>query len=283
MLNLLLGVIAATAEPQPTAEPLKTIVRVKSTPFCSTLVTSVFHAIEGLGDNDDMIGVSGPLLLKMGNELEPMSQAGEQFDKLQDTFMTAPGGTHETDPRLVMDNQRLMKLSAAIAANVVSLDDVMGSIKGADALKAQLAAVEDAQKKNLNTLSGLSNTFSLQDLIAKGDGTQGTINPDIKIGSSRAPAQSIQVSHNDQDVSFQDIVSGEERSRIGSTAANGPIGRPHDPTLDTDPAISVKPSSVANNPMARFYVAVAQQRQATAEAERELTVAVNAAVDQCRE
>jgi len=274
---LLTTTVIAQAAPAPDASPLKTIIRVKSTPLCSTLTSSVFYTIQGLQINDKIIAGSGPILVRMGKELVPDSLAGEKFDQIQAEYGgSGPAGTHDPNPALLMDNQRLNRLVSGIVHNIAVIDNILNDPKRfpsvanndedrkALQLKAELQAVVDQQRKNLNVFSGLDATFNLQVLIAKGDGTQGVIN---------AGGPNGQVSHNDQDVSFQDVISGPERGRVGS---------PKDPTVDTDPAVSQKAlGELANNPMRRFLVGVLLNERATGQAEDALTQDVNATVNEC--
>jgi hypothetical protein len=271
--------VASVSTPAPSPDPtptLKTIIRVHSSPLCSTLASAVFRAVTGLQINDKLIATSGPLLVGMGKELLPDSYAGKEFDKLQAQWGNAPGGVHNTNPGLELDNQRLLQITSEIAHNLAIIDEILADpdrfpseAKTEDdkvdlLLKAQLQAIADQQRKNLNVLSGLADTFSMQDLIAKGDGTQGAING----GGSRG-----QVSHNDQDVSFQDAVTGPSRGRVGHAV---------DPTVDQDPAVTVNPTLLQNNPMARFYAGVVQNQQTTSQAENVLTPTIVAAATECK-
>lgn len=245
--------------PSPSAEPLKTIVNVHSSPACGVVRDSALYITEGLSANNRIIEGSKVVLLRMGSELAPVGTAGTVFDALQAQWGTTPGGTHDTNPSLVMDNQRLRRLADELLHNLSVINVLLNdqarfpssanvSAEKMAALKEQLLSVASEQQKNLNLLYGLVDTFSLQDLIAKGDGTQGVIND----------AGGVQVSHNDQDVSFQDITTGPSRGRIGHAV---------DPTVDTDPAISQKPTDLSNNPMARFYTSVVATQQSTAQNE----------------
>jgi hypothetical protein len=275
---LLLAVTVAQAAPAPSASPLKTITTVKSAPLCTTLTTTVLHTIQGLQINDKIIESSKPVLIDMGKAWMPNSLAGEKFDQMQAQWGNAPGGTHNADnPGLILGAQHIYKVASGIVHNLQIIDDMLNDParfpadpktdqdKQSLLLKQQLQAVADQQRKSLNVLNGLADTFSMQDLIAHGDGTQGAINGGVGNG---------QVSHGDQDVSFQDPISGPDRGRIGS---------PKDPTVDTDPAISQKSTGLeANNPMMRFYVGVEEVQGSTAQAETALTQTVLAVVNQCK-
>ncbi|HVA26574.1 MAG TPA: hypothetical protein VNF68_00205 [Candidatus Baltobacteraceae bacterium] len=278
MLAVLL-LVAGTLSPAPSPVPttLKTITRVKSSPLCTVVQRNVFSTIEGLRINDRLVAMSKPLLLHMGSEFEPSSAAGKTFDAQSLYNGTVPGGTHDTNPALLLDNQHLLRLATAIVHNLAVIDAFLDDPKRfpalaqtdddktAQQLKAQLQAAADQQRKNLNVLYGLYDTFSLQDLIAKGDGTQGAIN----FGGSKG-----QVSHNDQDVSFQDVVTGPERGRSGS---------PVNPTVEQDPAVSQAGTDLANNPMARIYTSVVRIQQGTVQAENTLSQTLSGVVDGCRQ
>lgn len=278
MLSLLFAVAVAQAAPSPGATPLKTITTVKSAPLCTTLTSTVLHTVQGLQINDRMIASSKSVLVDMGKAWLPASIAGEKFDQLQAQWGNAPGGTHNVDnPGLILGAQHIYKISMGIVHNLQIIDDMLNDParfpadaksdqdKQALQLKAELQAVVDQQRKNLNELNGLADTFNMQDLIAHGDGTQGAIN-----GGGKGD----QVSHNDQDVSFLDPISGPERGRNGSAK---------DPTVDTDPAISQKATGLdANNPMMRFYVGVEQNEASTSQAESALAQTILQVVAQCK-
>jgi hypothetical protein len=275
---LLLAVTVAQTAPAPSATPLKTITTVKSGPICSTLTSTVLHTIQGLQINDKIIESSKPVLVDMAQAWAPNSLAGEKFDQLQAQWGNAPGGTHNVDNAgLILAGQHLYKVAGGLVHNLQIIDDLLNdpqrfppdpktdADREAALLKAQLQSVADQQRKSLNVLYGLADTFNMQDLIAHGDGTQGVINGGI--GNA-------QVSHGDQDVSFQDPISGPERGRIGS---------PKDPTVDTDPAISQKSlGALANSPIMRFYVGVVEEQRATAQSEGELSQTVVQVANQCK-
>jgi hypothetical protein len=261
--------------PTPSPTPLPMIAHVKATPLCSTVANNVFYTIGGLRINDKLIANTKPLLIEMGKAYEQSSGVGARFDKQQAAWGNTAGGTHETNTGLVLGNQRLVRLADELVHNLDMIDGILNDPtrfpavaktdddKKALALKAQLQAVADQQRKNLNVLYGLGDTFSLQDLIAKGDQTQGAIN-----GGGQQ-----QVSHNDQDVSFQDVLSGVDRGQSGHAT---------DPGLSQDPSITQSATDLTNNPMARFFVEVAQNEDATGLAENALTATVISTIKGCR-
>jgi hypothetical protein len=268
--------VAQATAPSPTPSPLKTIAHVRSSPLCSTLGNNVFHTIQGLRINDKLIDNSRPLLLAMGKAFVEGSSVGHRLDQQQAQWGNTAGGLHDTNPAVELNAERLGQLIGEIVHNLDIIDGTLkdpnrfpaqaqtDADKKAMALKAQLQAVADQQRKNLNVLNGLVDTFSLQDLIAKGDGTLGAIND----GGAK------QVSHNDQDVSFQDVISGVDRGRSGHTS---------DPTLTQDPAITQAATDLTNNPMAPFYVTVVKNEEGASQAENTLAQTVVAVVNSCRQ
>ena len=263
---------APTETPAPLPIALKTIITVRSTQLCNATATTVMYTIQGLQANDRLVESSKPLLLEMGRDFIPISEVGNAFGKRTSHF----GGAHDPSPALILDNQHLIKLTNQIVHNLAIIDSLLNdrsrfptvaktdSDKEALLLKAQLEAVADQQRKILNVLYGLSDTLSLQELVAKGDGMQGATGG----GGSGA-----QVGQADQDVSFQDILSASARGRSG----------PVDPAVDQDPAISRPPTELSNSPIARFYFGVAEQQRSTASAENALTQTVLNVAATCRQ
>ncbi len=262
--------IADAPAPSPSATPpLKTIIRVHSTPLCAAIASNVLYVIGGLQANDRLVESSKPLLLETGKDYIPTSEVGQSFGKRSARF----GGAHDPSPALILDTEHLNKVVSAIVRNLAMIDAALrdptrfpAEAKTDDerkelVLKSQLEAVADQQRKTLNTLYGLSDTLSLQQLVAKGDGLQGATNE----GNAK-------VAQSDQDVSFQDVLSAASRGR----------GAPVDPTVDQDPAISQAPTDLTNNPMARFYLGVAAEQKTTASAENQLTQTVVTTAATCR-
>ncbi len=276
---LLLAALTDAPGPEPSATPPKTITTVKSIPFCTTLTKSVLPTIQGLQFNDNIIASSKPLMIDMGKLYVPASLAGEKFDQYAAQWgSSTAGGTHTADnPGMQLAAQRLEMIASGIVHNLDLIEKILNDPtrfpnppktdqdRQAILLKQELQQVADQQKKALNVLYGLADTLNMQTLIAHGDGTQGAINGGGASGS---------VAHNDQDVSFQDPISGPERGRNGHA---------QDPTVDTDPAISQKAlGTFANNPLMRFYAGVVANQQSTAQAENQLTATVLQNVGQCK-
>ncbi len=267
MLPLFLVVVVAQVTPLPSAPPLKTIITVKSTPFCQALTSTVFSTISGLQSNDRIVAATKPVLVDFSKAWVDNSVAGHHFDQMQIHQNFEPADIHNDDnPEMILDARRLARLAEGIVHNLAVIDGLLADPRLTPELKAQLLAVAYQQRKNLNVIYGLADTFELQNIIAHGDNTQGVLNETFK-------GKPIALSANDQDVSFQDILSGPQRAMVGA---------PQDPTVDTDPAISQKATSaLANNPIFRFYQGVEQNQVATAHAEDQLTQTVLAATKQC--
>ena len=284
---LLLAAVVAQA-PAPTASPLKTIIRIRTSPLCTTIRQNVVNIMNGLQANDAIVNGSKPVLLRMGTELQPTGTQGQHADESGthlNGISSEPGGVHDTNPALVLDNQRLKQLANSLQHNLAIIQSALADptkfppqstsddIAATQQLKAQLQAIAAQQNNSLGVISGLTDTFSMQDLIAKGDGTQGVINAPGANITGAAPAcpavnQNPQngcggamVSHDDQDVSLGDPISASARQN-NMTAK--------DPSVDTDPAVSQHGSDLANNPMARFYLGVTANQQHAAVAEETL-------------
>lgn len=274
MLHMLLFAVVVSAEPAPTATPLKTIIRIRTSPICTTIRQNVADVMNGLQANDKLVSASKPVLLRMGKEFQPVGLAGQTFDNMPNHLAgeaSVPGGTHDTNPALVLDNQRVTELSAELTHNLAIIDTLLADktkfptqASAADdeqtkLLQSELQAIADQQRRSLSILAGLADTFSMQDLIAKGDGTQGVLDePAAGHNVEGATPPPLIVSHEDQDVSFKDPISGSARQNAKT---------PKDPTVDKDPAVSQPGTDLSNNPMARFYVAVSKTQQRTGEAE----------------
>jgi hypothetical protein len=270
MLPLLLAALVAQVTPLPSATPLKTIITVKSSPLCQALTGTVIDTISGLQSNDRIVASTKPVLVDFGKAWANNSVAGHHFDQMQIHENFEPAGIHNDDnPAMILDARRLARLAEGIVHNLQLIDALLADPRLTPELKAQLQAVADQQRHTLNVIYGLADTFELQDIIAHGDNTQGALNETFG-------AHSLDSSFNDQDVSFQDVVSGPQRAVALFSGSR-------DPTVDTDPAISQKATGeLANNPIFRFYQGIEQNQVATAHAEDQLTKTVLDIVNQCK-
>jgi hypothetical protein len=295
MLHPLLLAAVVSQAPAPTASPLKTIIRVQTSPLCTTIRQNVVHILDGLQANDGIVNGSKPVLLRMGTELQPSGIQGRNADA-QGTYSNGvssePGGVHDTNPALVLDNQRLKQLANELQHNLAIIKSILADPtkfpaqstsddeKTAQQLKEQLQAIVDQQNNNFALISGLTDTFSMQDLIAKGDGTQGVLNsPDHSFAPACPPTNQnpqdpceATLSHGDQNVGFNDPISASAQQNIMTTK---------DPSIGRDPAVSQPGTDLSNNPMARFYLGVTAIQQRTAKAEAALGSALNDLTASC--
>lgn len=270
MLPLLLAVMVAQVTPLPSATPLKTIITVKSTPLCQTLTGTVLSTIAGLQSNDRIIESTKPVLVSFGKAWVDNSSAGHHFDQMQIHENFEPADIHnDNNPAMILDARKLERLAQGIVHNLGVIDGLLADPRLTPELKARLQAVADQQRQALNVIYGLASTFELQDIIAHGDGTQGALNESYH-------GRPLESSFSDQDVSFQDVVSGPQRAVALYSGMR-------DPTVDTDPAISQKATGeLANNPLLRFYEGIEANQLATAHAEDQLAQTVLDAVNQCK-
>jgi hypothetical protein len=268
---------AIGAVPQPTSSPLKTILHEHVSPLCTTLKSNVFQSIQGLRINDKLVGTANGIVLQMGRDFAQTRKfAATNSSQTQAMWGNTAGvfsNEYSQSAALQFDAQHLMELSSNLAHNLEIIDKLlMDSTKfPSDArtvtdrqaldLKTKLQQIADAQKQALNTIYGLADTYELQALIARGDNTRGAINS----GSQH-------VSHDEQQVTFQDPVSGPERGRQGSR--EDPVTAYNDATI--------KAEESTHNPFAPYVVNVARSQGNAQAAEDALAPLVFAAVNECK-
>lgn len=166
-LSLLLAQ-ASVAQPSPSPTPPKTIVRTKSTPFCTVFRENVFRAVQGLRINDSVIDQGQSILAKWA------------YDSVVDKGKIN-GGSRK------MDHYQLGLVVGQAAHNLqlvyALLDDPSRFPAGPQddsgrdlaTIKATLQAVADSQERSLNILSGTYETQSLNALLSLGNAAAGTI------------------------------------------------------------------------------------------------------------
>lgn len=154
---------AAPPSPSPAPPPLKTIIRIRSTPFCTVFRENVFHAVQGLRINDLVIDQGRSVLAKWA------------YDSVADNGRF--GGASRK-----MDQYQLGQVVNQAAHN---LERVYALLNDPDrfptapqndadrdllALKATLRAVADSQQRSLDILSGTYETTALYTLLSLGNG-----------------------------------------------------------------------------------------------------------------
>lgn len=163
--------------PNPTPPPpLKTIIRMKTSPFCEAFRENVFHAVEGLRVNDRVIEQSRSLLAKTA------------YDGVVDqTGMPGPvAGVPPQDvgaPSVRMDQYQLGQVMGEIAHNLQRVYGLLNDPKrfaeppqnDADrelaTMKSALLTIADAQERSLSLISGQYETAALNDMFSRGDNT----------------------------------------------------------------------------------------------------------------
>lgn len=232
---------AATPSPAPV---LKTIVHVRSSPFCSALRDKLGPAIAGLLANDTLANTSKPMLVKMSRDY----YSGSAIDP-----------SHRS-PSMQMDVMRMNQLVWSIVQNRDKVDTLLRdpalwrNVTSDDArlaqMRSQLQDVEDKQNRTLNVLSGFTDTYALEDLLGRGNGLNGALG--------------------------KEAGGAESESFFGC----GPVDK--SPACKNDPALNLPTDMMANSPITEFYVAVMRTQQATARAESTAAQTVTAAANACR-
>lgn len=170
MLHAWMGVflLAAMVSP-PTPQPaLKTIVTVHSSQFCTALVLSVRPALVGLMRNDQLIGLGQSALSNADHDYKFGGQAESSFNQ-QGAATWSPNSGITT-----MLDSRERQLASAMAYNVEGVEAALANPnaptpEGDDkaklaAIKAQIAAILNEQRKASNILSGNADTADLAGL-----------------------------------------------------------------------------------------------------------------------
>jgi hypothetical protein len=161
-LSLLLAQVPATP-PSVSPTPPKTIIRIRSTPFCTVFRENVFHAVQGLRVNDFVIDQGRSLLAKWAYDSVADSGrfggAGRKMDQYQlGQVVNQAAHNLERVYALLNDPDRF----PAPPQNDADRDLL--------ALKATLQAVADSQERSLNILSGTYETAALYALLSLGNG-----------------------------------------------------------------------------------------------------------------
>jgi hypothetical protein len=140
-------VVAASPTPVPTPPEIG---RVRANALCSTLRTAIGPSVMGLMKNDDLIGAGHRAFAKMGADSAGTSGAAIDIDKLY---------LEQVETRLVHNLKvidTLLSDRTHFPANPKTDDE-----RTAVALRDNLAAVADAQRKALDLVSGTLETESL--------------------------------------------------------------------------------------------------------------------------
>jgi hypothetical protein len=144
------------ATPAPQASPLKEIVHVRTSAFCTALRQNVAVAVDGLRADDAVIGKSTGAYARMGH------------DAMMD------GGSRPS-PRVELDQVYVEYLVGALANNLELVDHILSDAARFPAqpandddrqlidIKQHLLAVADSQREALNVINGILATQQMSE------------------------------------------------------------------------------------------------------------------------
>jgi hypothetical protein len=169
-------VAQVTDQPSPSATPPKEIIRVRSTPFCQVFRQNIFRAVEGLRINDAVIDHGRSVLSKWA------------YDSVVDQKRNSRiGGGSVGGGSIDMDGYKLGQIAFEAAQNLVRVygllndpvlfpkDPQTDADRDLAVMKARLEAVADAQERSLNIINGTYETAALNDLLGRGDNSNGAL------------------------------------------------------------------------------------------------------------
>ncbi len=244
---IVLAVVAPLFVPAtPTPSPLPEIGRVRSTALCTTLRQNIAPTILGLMKNDEIIGAGHRAFSKMGSDAGGTSSAALDIDKLY---------LQQVETRLVHNLQvidRMLGDAKRFPASPRSTDE-----RDVNAMKAQLLAVADQQRKALDLVSGTLDTESL-----------GQMQHDIDTQMAGATGQA---------------GAPQTAATAGPISFIGTAGLPEYTPAAGLPTTQSKMSTVAGHTVYDSINAELEVRQATiAHREQAVTASVVAAANECR-
>jgi hypothetical protein len=152
-----LAILLSAPAPAP-ATPPPQIIEVRSRALCTTLRENVRIALAGLMKNDAVIEAGGKAYRKMAADQMAQAKGSVGMDRLfvENAVGAIVHNLAEIDA--LLDDPRRFPIAAA------STDT-----RNAVAMKAQLQAIADQQKRTLNVLNGVLETDNLQDMQSFGD------------------------------------------------------------------------------------------------------------------
>ncbi len=160
MLGVLLASVIAS-QPSPSPTPLKTIVHVRSSPFCTTLRENVGRAVQALIQNNVAIDETKSLFLKMARD--KVSSANRIM--VIDMDINRLGPKIDEIAQNLAAAQTLLSDARHFRAQPRSEDD-----RRLAEMQKQLRAIIDHQNQALNILSGTYYSYNGNRLMGYGDG-----------------------------------------------------------------------------------------------------------------
>ncbi len=146
------------ASPSPPAAPLPQIGRVRSNALCTTLRQNIAPSIAGLMKNDEIIGAGHRAFAKMSRDAGDNSSGSIEIDKLY---------LEQVETRLVHNLKVIDKMlgdEQRFPAQPKTADE-----REAAAMKSQLLAVAQSQRRALDLVSGTLDTEMLGQLQSDND------------------------------------------------------------------------------------------------------------------
>jgi hypothetical protein len=239
--------LALTAQtppaPSPQASPLKEIIDVKSRALCTALRDNIAISLAGLISNDANIDVGQKAMMKMAADQIKGSKAG-QIDAL-----VAENVVGSIVHNLVLIDQKLDD-PQRFPADPKTADERLAA-----QVKAQLLAIEDAQKRQLNAIYGTIDTDDMNTMqhdmpanqsIAAGSVLRG---PEQPLTATPAP-DSIAAAGIPNDKNTTDtrtLVAGDliGTTYYGSLAGEMAGEQQHTQTLENAAAVTIRQAATA--------------------------------------
>jgi hypothetical protein len=166
----MLGVLLATlVAPRPSPyPPLKTIIHLRSSPFCTTLRESIGPAVRALIENNIAFDQSKSLFLKLARD--KVSSANRTM--VIDMDVNRLGPLIDQVAQNLSASQAMLNNSRAFSAQPNS-DDGRRLVL----MQSQLRAIIAHQDEALNTLSGTYYSYNGNRLMGHGDGLKDPVDP----------------------------------------------------------------------------------------------------------
>lgn len=159
---MLVGVLlAATIAPQPSPSPLKTIIHLRATPFCTVLRENVGRAVGAMIQNNATVDQAKSLFLKLAHDKVSSANPGLVLD----VDVNRLGPMIDAIARNLEYSQSLLSNSQAFPVQPKTGDERMLS-----EMQKELRGVVDHQNQELNVLSGTFYSYNGNRLLGHGPG-----------------------------------------------------------------------------------------------------------------
>lgn len=249
MLALVLAAVVATPAPvpQPALQQLRTIARLRATPFCSALRERVAPAIEHVMAADKALDAGPPIFRTMYDD---------------DVVWRSEG-------RMDLDVQRMETLITPIASNIKAAEALLRDPQLGE-IARQLHAAIDQQKAALNVVSGFVGTYQLGEVQRGGipENWRNALSANDLRNTTIAPGSN----------PFAPPFDGAPPGASNLYGA-GVARAPSDPLPPEQQAENV---SLGVDPYSAFSQSIVRARREGDAAEGAASLAIFAALDRCR-